>query len=135
MAEDKRLSGPDLKSGVEFARLTENEPFLGHYEGEAVILVRQGDHVLAMAGTCTHYGGPLWLTAWVSVCSCRLWVSDQTPRGNGIALSFERGISRHRMTAPLRPGESLAEAVARAAGITARQLKDLLCARAQTVGA
>jgi hypothetical protein len=34
-----------------------------------------------------------------------------------------------------RPGESLAEAVARAAGITARQLKDLLCERAQAVGA
>src|ERR1700688_1856767 len=59
MAEDKQLSGPDLKSGVEFAKLTENESFLGPYEGEAVILVSQGDHVFAMAGTCTHYGGPL----------------------------------------------------------------------------
>jgi apoptosis-inducing factor 3 len=57
--EDKQLSGPDLKAGVQFAELTENEPFLGHYEGETVILVRQGDHVFAMAGTCTHYGGPL----------------------------------------------------------------------------
>jgi apoptosis-inducing factor 3 len=59
MAEDRKLSGPDLKSGVQIAKVTENEPFLGHYEGEAVILVRQGDHVFAMAGTCTHYGGPL----------------------------------------------------------------------------
>jgi NADPH-dependent 2,4-dienoyl-CoA reductase/sulfur reductase-like enzyme/nitrite reductase/ring-hydroxylating ferredoxin subunit len=59
MAEDKQLSGPDLKSGVEWSKLTENEPFLGHYEGEALILVRQGDRVFAMAGTCTHYGGPL----------------------------------------------------------------------------
>src|SRR5579871_3257773 len=59
MAEDKQLSGPDLKSGVELDKLIENEPFLGHYEGEAVILVRQGDHVFAMAGTCSHYGGPL----------------------------------------------------------------------------
>ena len=59
MAEDQKLSGPDLKSGVDFGRLTENEPFLGHYEGEAVILVRQGDHVFAVAGTCTHYSGPL----------------------------------------------------------------------------
>jgi nitrite reductase/ring-hydroxylating ferredoxin subunit len=59
MAEEKQLSGPDLKSGVEFTNLTENEPFLGHYEGEAVILVRQGDQVYAMAGACTHYGGPL----------------------------------------------------------------------------
>jgi apoptosis-inducing factor 3 len=59
MAEDKQLSGPDLKSGVELDKLVENEPFLGHYEGEAVILVRQGDHFFAMAGTCSHYGGPL----------------------------------------------------------------------------
>jgi NADPH-dependent 2,4-dienoyl-CoA reductase/sulfur reductase-like enzyme/nitrite reductase/ring-hydroxylating ferredoxin subunit len=59
MAEEKKLSGPDLKSGVEFARLAEGEPFLGHYEGEAVVLVRRGDQVFAMAGTCTHYGGPL----------------------------------------------------------------------------
>src|ERR1700733_9353532 len=59
MAEDRQLSGPDLKLGFELDKLIENEPFLGHYEGEAAILVRQGDHVFAMAGTCTHYGGPL----------------------------------------------------------------------------
>lgn len=59
MTEDQQLSGPDLKSGVEFSQLIENEPFLGHYEGEAVILLRQGDLVFALAGTCTHYGGPL----------------------------------------------------------------------------
>ncbi|HUE05275.1 MAG TPA: FAD-dependent oxidoreductase [Bryobacteraceae bacterium] len=59
MAEDKKLSGPDLKAGVELSKLTEKEPFLGHYEGEPVILVRQGDHISALAATCTHYGGPL----------------------------------------------------------------------------
>jgi nitrite reductase/ring-hydroxylating ferredoxin subunit len=59
MAEEKQLSGPDLKSGVEFATLTENAPFLGHYEGEAVIVVRQGGRVFAIAGVCTHYGGRL----------------------------------------------------------------------------
>ncbi len=59
MAEQTELSGPDLKSGVELSSLTEGEPFLGHYEGEAVILVRQGDQVFAMAATCSHYGGPL----------------------------------------------------------------------------
>jgi hypothetical protein len=32
MAEGKQLAGPDLKSGVEFGKLTENEPFLGHFE-------------------------------------------------------------------------------------------------------
>ena len=59
MAEDKKLSGPDLKAGVELSQLTENQPFPGHFEGEPVILVRQGDHVSALAATCTHYGGPL----------------------------------------------------------------------------
>jgi NADPH-dependent 2,4-dienoyl-CoA reductase/sulfur reductase-like enzyme/nitrite reductase/ring-hydroxylating ferredoxin subunit len=59
MAEGNKLPGPDLKEGVEFSHLTENEPFLGHYDGEPVILVRQGDRVSALAATCTHYGGPL----------------------------------------------------------------------------
>ena len=58
MAEDKKLSGPDLKTGVEFTKLIENEPFLGHYEGEAAILVRRGDHVFAMAATCTGVNVP-----------------------------------------------------------------------------
>jgi nitrite reductase/ring-hydroxylating ferredoxin subunit len=49
MAEDKQLSGPDLKSGVELDKLIENESFLGHWEGEAVVLMRQGDQVSAMA--------------------------------------------------------------------------------------
>lgn len=59
MTEDKTLSGPDFKSGVEFAILKENEPLLGHYEGQPVILVRQGDQAFAIGATCTHYGGPL----------------------------------------------------------------------------
>jgi len=61
MAEDKaqELSGPDLGRGVKFEALAENEPLLGHYEGEPAILVRQGDQVFAVGATCTHYGGPL----------------------------------------------------------------------------
>lgn len=59
MAEDKPLSGPDFKSGIEFDKLVENEPMLGHYEGKPVVLVRQGDQVFAIGATCTHYGGPL----------------------------------------------------------------------------
>ena len=49
----------DLKAGVKFSELTENEPLLGHFEGEPVILVRQGDEVFATGAVCTHYGGPL----------------------------------------------------------------------------
>jgi NADPH-dependent 2,4-dienoyl-CoA reductase/sulfur reductase-like enzyme/nitrite reductase/ring-hydroxylating ferredoxin subunit len=61
MAEDKAqvLSGPDLSRGVKFEALAENEPLLGHFEGEPVILVRQGEQVLATGAICTHYGGPL----------------------------------------------------------------------------
>jgi len=61
MAEDKtqQTSGPDLKSGVDIESLAENSPLLGHVDGEAVILVRQGENIFATGATCSHYGGPL----------------------------------------------------------------------------
>jgi NADPH-dependent 2,4-dienoyl-CoA reductase/sulfur reductase-like enzyme/nitrite reductase/ring-hydroxylating ferredoxin subunit len=61
MADDKaqELKGPDLKLGVDLESLAENSPLLGHFEGEAVILVRQADNMFAIAATCTHYSGPL----------------------------------------------------------------------------
>jgi NADPH-dependent 2,4-dienoyl-CoA reductase/sulfur reductase-like enzyme/nitrite reductase/ring-hydroxylating ferredoxin subunit len=61
MADDKAqaLLGPDLRSGVEFGRLVENEPLLGHFDSEPVILVRQGEQVFATGALCTHYSGPL----------------------------------------------------------------------------
>ena len=59
MPEEKTLTGPDFKVGIEFSKLIENEPHLGHYEGEPVVLVRQGNDGFAIAATCTHYGGPL----------------------------------------------------------------------------
>jgi len=61
MAEDKEkeLEGPDFKLGVVLESLIENSPVLGHFEGEAVILVRQGGSVFATGATCTHYSGPL----------------------------------------------------------------------------
>ena len=34
-------------------------PLLGHFDGEPVILVRQGEQVFATGAVCTHYGGPL----------------------------------------------------------------------------
>jgi len=61
MAEDKAQapSGPDFRSGVKFDALAQNEPLLGHFDDEAVILVRQGEQIFATGATCTHYGGPL----------------------------------------------------------------------------
>jgi NADPH-dependent 2,4-dienoyl-CoA reductase/sulfur reductase-like enzyme/nitrite reductase/ring-hydroxylating ferredoxin subunit len=52
-------AGPDLKTGVDFDSLAENSPLLGHVDGEAVVLVRQGQQVFAIGATCTHYSGPL----------------------------------------------------------------------------
>jgi len=61
MADDTapKLDGPDLRSGVALESLAEHSPFLGHVDGEAVILVRQGENIFATGATCTHYGGPL----------------------------------------------------------------------------
>ncbi|HXJ42199.1 MAG TPA: FAD-dependent oxidoreductase [Bryobacteraceae bacterium] len=61
MADDKSndLSGPDLKEGIPVSDLKEGEPFLGHFDGDAVLLVRKGEQVRAIGAQCTHYGGPL----------------------------------------------------------------------------
>ena len=54
-----KLSGPDLAAGIDEAALGAGATVLGHAAGEAVLLVRRGDDVLAVGATCTHYGGPL----------------------------------------------------------------------------
>jgi apoptosis-inducing factor 3 len=60
MADDKpELTGPDLRAGVDLESLAENSPLLGHFDGEAVMLVRQGEKIFATGATCTHYNGPL----------------------------------------------------------------------------
>ncbi len=58
-ADDGELKGPDLEAGVAVEELRDGEPLLGHAGGEAVMMVRRGDEVLAIGATCTHYGGPL----------------------------------------------------------------------------
>lgn len=61
MADDKAqaLAGPDLRGGVKFDGLGESVPLLCHFDGEAVVLVRQGEQVFATGAVCTHYSGPL----------------------------------------------------------------------------
>jgi NADPH-dependent 2,4-dienoyl-CoA reductase/sulfur reductase-like enzyme/nitrite reductase/ring-hydroxylating ferredoxin subunit len=59
MGELAPLTGPDLKLGVADADVREGAPLLGHAEGEAVLLVREGATVHAVSATCTHYGAPL----------------------------------------------------------------------------
>jgi NADPH-dependent 2,4-dienoyl-CoA reductase/sulfur reductase-like enzyme/nitrite reductase/ring-hydroxylating ferredoxin subunit len=60
-----KLTGPDLAAGIDEAALAPDAPLLGQAGGEAVMLVRRGGDVLAVAATCTHYGGPLTEGAFV----------------------------------------------------------------------
>src|SRR5712671_6767972 len=59
MGTSQELKGPDLSAGIDAASVKESEPLLGHANGEAVVLVKQGGEVGAVGATCTHYGGPL----------------------------------------------------------------------------
>lgn len=58
-AADMSDGGPDLTQGVALADLVEGVPFPGHAGDQAVLLVRHGAEVLAVAAHCTHYGAPL----------------------------------------------------------------------------
>ncbi len=58
MAEDKKL-GPDLTQGVPLSSIEDGGSLLGHVGADAVLLVRQGADVFAIAAECTHYHGPL----------------------------------------------------------------------------
>jgi len=53
------LVGPDLEAGIEVKELAEHKPLLGHWRGEAVVLIRRGDQISALGASCSHYGGPL----------------------------------------------------------------------------
>jgi NADPH-dependent 2,4-dienoyl-CoA reductase/sulfur reductase-like enzyme/nitrite reductase/ring-hydroxylating ferredoxin subunit len=60
MSEDqKQLEGSDFKAGAALDQLAEGKPLLGHFEGEPVIVVRQGEEIFALGAVCSHYGGPL----------------------------------------------------------------------------
>lgn len=52
-------AGPDLSRGVTLAAFGAQTMLRGHVGGDAVLLVRVGEDVLAVGATCTHYGGPL----------------------------------------------------------------------------
>src|SRR3954471_18879017 len=59
MGTTQELTGPDLIHGIADADVREDAPVLGHYSGEAVVLVRHAGVVHAVGATCTHYSGPL----------------------------------------------------------------------------
>ena len=55
----KNAPGPDLSEGVPIADLGEDGLLEGHVGKEIVVLARAGDHIHAVGGKCTHYGGRL----------------------------------------------------------------------------
>jgi NADPH-dependent 2,4-dienoyl-CoA reductase/sulfur reductase-like enzyme/nitrite reductase/ring-hydroxylating ferredoxin subunit len=59
MADEPKLSGPDLAQGVPAADLADGGMLLGHAAGEAVLLARRGHELFAIGAECTHYHGPL----------------------------------------------------------------------------
>jgi NADPH-dependent 2,4-dienoyl-CoA reductase/sulfur reductase-like enzyme/nitrite reductase/ring-hydroxylating ferredoxin subunit len=59
MGEPAGLRGPNFAETVPLHQLPEGTPVMGHFEGEPVVVVRRGDEVFAIGGTCSHYGAPL----------------------------------------------------------------------------
>jgi nitrite reductase/ring-hydroxylating ferredoxin subunit len=59
VAGDSELSGPDFTNGIDSDDLDDDELLLGHAHGEAVMLARTADGVVAVGATCTHWNGPL----------------------------------------------------------------------------
>jgi apoptosis-inducing factor 3 len=59
MGEQAKPSGPDLTRGVPVASVKPGGSVTGQVDGEAVLLVRQGDEWFAIGAVCSHYGGPL----------------------------------------------------------------------------
>jgi len=56
VADDTR---PDLSGGFPIQELTAHRVVAGRVGDDDVIVVRHADALLAVAGRCTHYGGPL----------------------------------------------------------------------------
>jgi NADPH-dependent 2,4-dienoyl-CoA reductase/sulfur reductase-like enzyme/nitrite reductase/ring-hydroxylating ferredoxin subunit len=56
---ESQLTGPDLGAGIDDPHLEESGKLLGHANGEPVLLARVAGTYVAVAASCTHYGGPL----------------------------------------------------------------------------
>jgi NADPH-dependent 2,4-dienoyl-CoA reductase/sulfur reductase-like enzyme/nitrite reductase/ring-hydroxylating ferredoxin subunit len=56
---DSAPVGPDFSQGVYASTLPEDGVFAGHVNGEAIIVARTADGIVALGGACSHYSGPL----------------------------------------------------------------------------
>jgi len=52
-------TGPDLSDGIPLEELIEGTPLAGHVDGDSALMVRYGEEVFVVGGSCTHYGGAL----------------------------------------------------------------------------
>jgi NADPH-dependent 2,4-dienoyl-CoA reductase/sulfur reductase-like enzyme/nitrite reductase/ring-hydroxylating ferredoxin subunit len=59
MGGNEPPKGPDLSQWTEVARIEAATPYAGQVGGEAVVACRVGNEVVAVGGSCTHYGAPL----------------------------------------------------------------------------
>ncbi|MBV9747368.1 MAG: FAD-dependent oxidoreductase, partial [Acetobacteraceae bacterium] len=59
MADQSKLSGPDLTQGVPLDTIADGTMLAGHARGEPALLTRRGNELFAIGSTCTHYQGPL----------------------------------------------------------------------------
>lgn len=60
MAADGEVTGPDLSDeGIPVESLGEDIPVKGQVDGKQVVVIRTSKGLHAIAGSCTHYGGPL----------------------------------------------------------------------------
>lgn len=59
MGGEAELSGPDLKLGVSATEISDGKAFLGHADGEPVMLTRCEGTIVGVGARCPHYGGPL----------------------------------------------------------------------------
>ena len=56
---DSAPVGPDFSQGVYASTIPEDGVFAGHVSGEAIIVARTSDGIVALGGACSHYSGPL----------------------------------------------------------------------------
>ena len=60
MGAEAKVTGPDLvNEGIPAESIGNDTPVKGQIDGKQVIVVRTEEGLRAVAGSCTHYGGPL----------------------------------------------------------------------------
>jgi NADPH-dependent 2,4-dienoyl-CoA reductase/sulfur reductase-like enzyme/nitrite reductase/ring-hydroxylating ferredoxin subunit len=59
MAGQTQPAGPDFAAGIDASTVKPGEKLLGHVGDESVLLANLDGEFVAIAASCTHYGGPL----------------------------------------------------------------------------